>query len=212
MRAPRPSRDDASCRARAPRAPRHRVRGHSLSKLRRRSEFTACQRLERVVRSASRNQRPQRKQLPQHHREREHIRATINRLSARLLRSHVHELSNGEPVLCSQEIVRSASHTEVADLHRSLDAHEHVCGRHIAMHDPERLPLVISPSVRVIELRRGLADGVQRGLERKLSRPARRALQQLREGRSIDEFEREKESAYRRNPAPARCSGARVVT
>ena len=124
-------------------------------------------------------QRPQRQELVQHDAEREYVDAPIDALAANLLGREIGELALDRAGARLVQLRRRLGDTEVEHLRRPVAAQEQVVRRDVAVHDAERLALVVDGDVRVMQPARGVGDDAHRGAERQLDAGARRLAQEL---------------------------------
>jgi len=88
-------------------------------------------------------------QLVEHHRCREEIGPAIELIALGDLRGHVHELAQDHAGVGALRRERALGQAEVDDLHLALVAHQHVLRRHVAVHQAQRVAVVVLLAMRV---------------------------------------------------------------
>jgi hypothetical protein len=93
-----------------------------------------------------------REQLEHHDAERIEIGSTVDVLSPRrIFRRHVADLAFQHAGERLAGLAGSLGDTKVGDAHAAIEPHQEIAGRHVAMDDFERFPLVVAERVRSVE-------------------------------------------------------------
>jgi hypothetical protein len=96
----------------------------------------------------------------------EDVRAPVDLAARDLLGRHVRELALHQARARLVQLALGLGHAEVHQLHRALVGHDHVLGRHVAVHDVERRPALIGEGVGVLQALERLAAHAHRQRDR----------------------------------------------
>ena len=120
-----------------------------------------------------------------------HVRAAIERLALDRLGSHVSHLAL-DPIGMGLQVLRGGlGNAEVDDFQGSRFAYEQVGRRHVAVHEPEGLTVLVGLVVRVVEGVTQLAQERHDDGQRRGPRDAARLLEHLPHIASVDELHRD---------------------
>jgi hypothetical protein len=123
----------------------------------------------------------------------EDVGAAVDALAARLLRGHVRGLALERPFGQLGDVGHRARDAEVAELHLALERHQHVGGRHVAVHDAERVALVVRAAVRVVQRLEHLQHDVEAELRGQPDLLLRQLAEELRDVEALDVLHRDEE-------------------
>ncbi len=115
--------------------------------------------------------------------------AAIDRAAHRLLGRHVADLALELTGIRAAIDERRQKNSEVAELHFAGATDEHVAGRHVAMHDAERAPLLVVRTVSEVERAQHFVRDEQRDRYRKAAARGGYRTKQARERHAVHVLE-----------------------
>jgi hypothetical protein len=108
-----------------------------------------------------------REHLPEDHAGRVDVGAPVDGLAARLLGRHVRELAAQDPRARQVQRAGGLGDAEVDEFDRALVGDEDVVRADVAVHDPERPPVVVAQLVRVVQPRQHVGNRAQEDRQRR---------------------------------------------
>ena len=140
-------------------------------------------------------ERPQHDHLREHDADREEIAPSVELPPDHLLGRHVPELSLELTRVGAPLDLRRARDAEVGELHRARAIDEHVAGRHVAVNEGQRAPVVVARRVRVLEAAEHGECDVETDVERDVFAAGRSGADEPRARRAVDVLHRHVELA-----------------
>ncbi len=150
--------------------------------------------------------------LGEHDAEREQIAPRVELAPDDLLGRHVAELAFELPGVRPPLELGGARDAEVGELHRAGAIDEHVAGRDVAVHERQRLAVLVARGVRVLEPAEDAERDVERHVERDVLAARGGCADQPRARRAVDVLHGHVELAVLLAEVEdlTRCSGARA--
>ena len=168
--------------------------GHDRVERRRIVRIDRCRRRHHRVHAAAPGLRGERRrsqrQLPQHHAQREHVGAAIDRPAGELLGRHVRDLAQHRAGRSPRQLVLGVRDPEVGELDVAGAREEHVVRADIAVHQAQRATLQIARAMRVIDGACDLGDDV----DRDVAGQPRAAADHARQAGAVDVLHHEVEA------------------